>query len=434
MENVYHSLSGGVWAGQDQTPETAGQRGTKPELLLPAGDPLRLRMAILYGADAVYLAGTEFGMRAFAGNFSEDALRAAIAFAHSRGVRVHCTVNTMPRNAELSRLPAFLELLQDAGADALIIGDLGVFAMAKQYAPRCRRHVSTQASVANYAAACAWHELGADRIILARELSLDEIASIRAHTPPELELEVFVHGAMCVSWSGRCLLSNYMTGRDSTRGACAQPCRYRYALMEEKRPGEYFPVMEDDQGSYILNSRDMCMIDHLEDLCRLGLSCLKIEGRAKSAYYAAVTAAAYRHCLDDAWEGRPPDPVWREEVEHISHRPYSTGFYYGPPGEYYADARYIRSSQVIALVTECDAQGNAALELKNKFRTGETVELIGPGLRPMSLTVPVLRDASGAEVEEIRTPGAVFHMRFPKPVPAFSMLRRAVDLSPAGES
>lgn len=275
----------------------------KPELLAPAGDMERLKMAVLYGADAVYLAGTSFGMRAFAGNFSDEELPQAVAFAHSHGVRVHCTINTMPRNDEAARLPEHLERLADAGVDALIVADLGAFTMAGKYAPRCERHISTQASICNYETARAWHDLGASRVILARELSLEEIRTIRDKTPADLEIEAFVHGAMCVSYSGRCLLSNYMTGRDSSRGACAQPCRYQYALVEEKRPGEYFPVFEDEQGTYILNSRDMCMIDHLGDLCGAGLSSLKIEGRAKSAYYAAIVTGAYRHCLDAAAAG-----------------------------------------------------------------------------------------------------------------------------------
>ena len=311
----------------------------KPELLAPAGDMERLKMAVLYGADAVYLAGTSYGMRAFAGNFSDEELPQAVAFAHSHGVRVHCTINTMPRNDEAARLPEHLERLADAGVDALIVADLGAFTMAGKYAPRCERHISTQASICNYQAAAAWYELGASRVILARELSLEEIRTIRDKTPADLEIEAFVHGAMCVSYSGRCLLSNYMTGRDSSRGACAQPCRYQYALVEEKRPGEYFPVFEDEQGTYILNSRDMCMIDHLGDLCGAGLSSLKIEGRAKSAYYAAIVTGAYRHGLDAAAAGESVDPVWRDEVEHVSHRPYSTGFYYGPPGQYYATSR-----------------------------------------------------------------------------------------------
>ncbi|MDE7053996.1 MAG: U32 family peptidase, partial [Oscillospiraceae bacterium] len=346
----------------------------KPELLSPAGDMERLRMAVLYGADAVYLAGESFGMRSFAGNFTGEALPEAVRFAHAHGVRVHVTVNTMPRSEEVDQLPAWLELVNDAGVDALIAADLGTFTLAGRYAPRCERHVSTQVSVANYAAAQAWYDLGAKRVILARELSLEEIREIRARTPRDLELEAFVHGAMCVSYSGRCLLSNYMTGRDSNRGACAQPCRYQYYLMEEKRPGEYFPVFEDEKGTYIMNSRDMCMIDHVDDLISAGLSSLKIEGRAKSAYYAAIVTGAYRHVIDDVWAGRTPDPIWREEVEKVSHRHYATGFYYGPPGQYLENARYIREWQVVALVEECDETGLATLTLRNKFCAGDELE------------------------------------------------------------
>ncbi|MHA5221189.1 peptidase U32 family protein [Dysosmobacter sp. Marseille-Q4140] len=400
-----------------------------PELLAPAGDMERLEMAVRYGADAVYLAGQSYGMRAFAGNFTDEELRTAVALAHSHGVKVHCTINTMPRCDEVEGLPAHLELLNDAGVDAVIVADLGAFTLAGKYAPRCARHISTQASICNPVTARAWYDLGASRVILARELSLEEIRTIRDRTPEELEIEAFVHGAMCVSYSGRCLLSNYMTGRDSSRGACAQPCRYHYALMEEKRPGEYFPIEEDGQGSYILNSRDMCMIDHLDDLMDAGLTSLKIEGRAKSAYYAAIVTGAYRHCLDAAAAGEPLDGVWRDEVEHVSHRPYSTGFYYGPPGQYYDTSRYIRQWQVIALVTDCDGEGNATLSLRNKFRAGDTVEVVGPDTRPFALTVPEMTDADGAPLTEPRTPGSVFHMKLPRPVPAWSLLRRQADLS-----
>ncbi len=402
---------------------------TKPELLAPAGDMERLRMAVLYGADAVYLAGTDFGMRAFAGNFTPEELREAVRFAHNHSVRVHCTINTMPRCDEIARLPEHLELLNDAGVDAVIVADLGAFTLAGKYAPKCERHISTQASICNHETARAWYDLGARRVILAREVGLEEIRTIRAKTPKELEIEAFVHGAMCVSYSGRCLLSNYMTGRDSSRGACAQPCRYQYALMEEKRPGEYFPIEEDEKGTYILNSRDMCMIDHLGDLCDAGLSSLKIEGRAKSAYYAAIVTGAYRHCLDDVWAGREADPVWRDEVEHVSHRPYSTGFYYGAPGQYYENSRYIREWQVVALVTDCDADGNATLSLRNKFRTGDTVELVGPDSRPFSMTVPVMTDAAGEPMEEPRTPQMTFCMKLPHPVPPYTLVRHAVELS-----
>ena len=402
---------------------------SKLELLSPAGDMERLRMAVLYGADAVYLAGTDFGMRSFAGNFSAEELPKAVEFAHSHGVKVHVTVNTMPRNDEVVRLPAHLERLEDAGVDALILADLGAFTLAGKYAPRCERHISTQQSIANYECATAWYDLGAKRVVLARELSLSEIIGIREKCPKELEIEPFGHGAMCVSYSGRCLLSNYMTGRDSNRGACAQPCRYRYALMEEKRPGEYFPVFEDEKGTYILNSRDMCMIDHLDDLMAAGVDCIKIEGRAKSAYYAAIVTGAYRHCIDDIAAGRPLDPVWRDEVEHVSHRVYSTGFYYGEPGQYTQDSRYIRQWQICAIVERCDENGLALCSLRNKFAAGDELEAVGPDMRPFQLTAQGMTDLEGAPLEEPRTPQMGFYLPLPKPVPPYTILRRSVNLS-----
>ena len=400
----------------------------KPELLAPAGDWEKLQMAVLYGADAVYLAGTSFGMRSFAGNFSDEELPQAVDFAHRHGVKVHATVNTMPRSGEVDRLPEHLEKLNDAGVDALILADLGAFTLAGKYAPRCQRHISTQQSIANYACAQAWFDLGAQRVVLARELGMDEIREIRRRVDPALELETFCHGAMCVSYSGRCLLSNYMTGRDSNRGACAQPCRYQYALMEEKRPGEYFPVFEDEKGTYIMNSRDMCMIDHLDDLMDAGVDCLKIEGRAKSAYYAAIVTGAYRHVLDDVAAGRPVDPVWRDEVEHVSHRHYSTGFFYGQPGQFYEDARYIRDWQICAVVTDCTPEGLATLSLRNKFACGDQVEVVGPDTKPFTMTAPMMTDSQGLPLTEPKTPQMVFTMQLPHPVPPMSFVRHAVDL------
>ena len=400
----------------------------KPELLAPAGDWEKLQMAVLYGADAVYLAGTSFGMRSFAGNFSDEELPRAVDFAHRHGVKVHATVNTMPRSGEVDRLPEHLEKLNDAGVDALILADLGAFILAGKYAPRCQRHISTQQSIANYACAQAWFDLGAQRVVLARELGMDEIREIRRRVDPPLELETFCHGAMCVSYSGRCLLSNYMTGRDSNRGACAQPCRYQYALMEEKRPGEYFPVFEDEKGTYIMNSRDMCMIDHLDDLMDAGVDCLKIEGRAKSAYYAAIVTGAYRHVLDDVAAGRPVDPVWRDEVEHVSHRHYSTGFFYGQPGQFYEDARYIRDWQICAVVTDCTPEGLATLSLRNKFACGDQVEVVGPDTKPFTMTAPMMTDSQGLPLTEPKTPQMVFTMQLPHPVPPMSFVRHAVDL------
>ena len=401
----------------------------KLELLSPAGDMERLKMSVLYGADAVYLAGTDFGMRAFAGNFTPEELPVAVKYAHDHGVKAHVTVNIMPRNDEIAQLPAYLEQLDDAGVDALIVADLGAFMMAGKYAPGCERHISTQQSIANYECAQSWFDLGAKRVVLARELNLDEIREIRKKVDPQLEIETFGHGAMCVSYSGRCLLSNYMTGRDSNRGACAQPCRYQYALMEEKRPGEYFPVFEDGKGTYILNSRDMCTIDHLKDLMDAGIDCIKIEGRAKSAYYAAIVTGAYRHVIDDIEAGREIDKIWRDEVDHVSHRNYSTGFYFGEPGQYVENSRYIREWQIVAKVESCDENGLALCSLNNKFRQGDTLEVVGPDLRPFSITAEGLTDIDKNPLEEPRTPQMPFYIQLPKPVPAFSMIRRSVDLS-----
>ena len=401
----------------------------KLELLSPAGDMERLKMAVQYGADAVYLAGTSFGMRSFAGNFTPEELPVAVKYAHDHGVKCHVTVNTMPRNDEIAQLPDYLQQLDDAGVDALIVADLGAFTLAGKYAPHCQRHISTQQSIANYECAQAWFDLGAKRVVLARELNLEEIREIRKKVDPKLEIETFGHGAMCVSYSGRCLLSNYMTGRDSNRGACAQPCRYQYALMEEKRPGEYFPVFEDEKGTYILNSRDMCTIDHLKDLMDAGIDCIKIEGRAKSAYYAAIVTGAYRHCIDDIYAGREIDPVWRDEVDHVSHRIYSTGFYYGYPGQYTENSRYIREWQIVAKVERCDENGLTLCSLNNKFSEGAELEIVGPDLRPFSVTAANMTDLEGNPLAEPRTPQMQFYLQLPKQVPALSMIRRAVDLS-----
>ena len=396
----------------------------KIELLAPAGDMERLQMAAAYGADAVYLAGTLFGMRSFAGNFSPEELKTAAEFCHRRGVRVHVTCNTMPRNEEVARLPDWLSYLDELGVDAVILADVGVLSLAAKHAPHVPRHISTQASIVNYQSARAWYELGAQRVILARELTLEEIREIRAKTPKELEMEVFAHGAMCVSYSGRCLLSNYMTGRDSNRGACAQPCRYQYALMEEKRPGEYFPVYEENGETYIMNSRDMCMIDHVAELMDAGLDSLKLEGRAKSAYYAAIVTGAYRHAIDAAAAGVPLDPVWRDEVEHISHRHYSTGFFYGQPGQFTEDSRYVRDWQIVAKVLSCGEDGRALLTLNNKFAVGDTLELVGPDVRPQALCAERLWDTDGTPLPEVRKPQMQFYMDLPQQVPPLSLLRR----------
>ena len=395
----------------------------KPELLAPAGDMERLEMALAYGADAVYLAGNTFGMRAFAGNFDREEMARAVELAHGKGVRVHVTCNTLARNNEVSKLPEYLEYLDSIGVDAVIAAGVDVLSLAKRHAPHLEVHMSTQTGITNYEMARVWHDLGASRVILARELSLDEVADICAKSPRDIEVEAFVHGAMCVSWSGRCLLSNYMTGRDAARGACAQPCRYQYALMEEKRPGEYFPVFEENGETFILNSKDMCMIDHVGKLAEIGLDSLKIEGRAKSAYYAGMTTAAYRHAIDAAVAGEPLDPVWRAEVDKVSHRHYSTGFWFGQPGQYTDSGRYIRDWQVLAIITDCDEEGNATLSLRNKFAAGDEIEIVGPDVPAFPLIAPMMADAGGEPLAEPRHPQMVFKMKLPRPVPPLSVVR-----------
>ena len=383
----------------------------------------RLEMALHYGADAIYLAGTMFGMRAAAGNFTFDELKKAVKLAHEKGAAVHMTCNTLPRENELASLPVFLEQAQDAGVDAFIIADLGVMAVAAKYAPMVSRHVSTQLGVINSATANVLHDMGADRVVLARETPMEDICKIRANTPKELEIEAFVHGAMCVSFSGRCLLSNYLTGRDANRGACAQPCRWKYHLVEEKRPGEYFEISEDN-GTHIMNSRDMCMIEHIPELIDAGVTSFKIEGRMKSAYYAAAVTNAYRHAIDYAVKGETLPQVWIDELNKVSHRPYCTGFYYGDPGQHYAEASYFSDAYVCAVVEACDDEGNALLTQRNRFCVGDTVELLTNEGEPVAFTVTELFDENLEPIEA--TPHAMmkFKMRLPVKCSALSILRR----------
>ncbi len=401
----------------------------KPELLVPASSLEVLKVAVMYGADAVYIGGEMYGLRAKAKNFSMEDMAEGIRFAHEHGKRVFVTANITAHNRDLEGVRKYFRELHKIGPDALIISDPGVFTIAREVCPEIEVHISTQSNNVNYETYLFWQRLGAKRVVSARELSIKEIAEIRANIPDDLEIETFVHGAMCISYSGRCLLSNYMTGRDSNRGQCAQPCRYQYALMEEKRPGEYFPVFEDEKGTYIMNSRDMCMIDHLDELCDAGIDCLKIEGRAKSAYYAAIVTGAYRHVLDDVWAGRTPDRIWRDEVEHVSHRHYSTGFYYGQPGQFTENSRYLREWQICAVVEKCDAEGNAVLSLRNKFAAGDTVEVVGPDLHLFSWQVTPMEDLDGVPLLEPRTPQMRFRAKLPKRVPPLSFIRHAVELS-----
>ncbi len=398
----------------------------KPEVLAPAGNMECLKAALRFGADAVYLAGTEFGMRSAPANFTMEQLAEGCSLAHAQGVRVYLTCNTIPRCDELERLPAFLRGAQEAGVDAFIITDLGVMELAKRHAPGVELHISTQAGVANWASANVLHSFGAARVVLARELSLAEIAELRAHTPPELEIEAFVHGAMCMSFSGRCLLSNYLTGRDANRGDCAQPCRWKYALVEEKRPGQYMEIQTAKEGSYILNSRDMCMIEHIPELVQAGVTSLKMEGRAKSPYYVSVITNAYRRAVDWYFD-HPGEPLpgWIvRETEAISHRPYSTGFYFGSePGQETVDGGYVRDCEVIAL---CDGRENGEILLtqKNRFFRGDVADVLEPGREPYLLPLDDIFDADGLPITSAPHPAMRVRLRTNVPVSPGAILRR----------
>ena len=403
----------------------------RPELLAPAGDMDCLRAALHYGADAVFLAGKLFGMRSAPKNFDTDELREACELAHGMGKRIYLTCNVLPREHELSALPAFLKTGQDCGVDAFIIADLGVLEMAKQYAPNVARHVSTQAGVTNSAAANALYHLGASRVVLAREIPLSEVAQIRAQIPEDMEIECFVHGAMCVSFSGRCLISSYLTGRDANHGDCAQPCRWKYHLFEEKREGQFFPVEEDSDGTYLYNSRDMCMIEHIPEMVAAGVSSFKIEGRAKSAYYTAVTVNAYRHAINDylsEGENFILKPWIREELEKISHREYSTGFYLGgEPGQAVHSGGYIRHYNQVAVCEEYLDETTSVITQRNKFLVGDTLDILPPDGVPFETVCLSLTNAEGEAVESAPHPMERLIIKADKPIPAGSLLRKKAD-------
>lgn len=402
-----------------------------PELLCPAGDITRLKAAVDYGADAVYLAGEEFGMRTAASNFNTEALKEGISYAHRNGVKVHIACNTIPHNSEIPRLPAFLEEINDIGADAIIAADLGTIEMVKKYSPDTELHISVQSGICNYETANAFYNLGAKRVVLARELSLEEIAEIRAKTPADLELEAFAHGAMCVSFSARCLLSSYMTGRDANRGDCAQPCRWSYSLMEEKRPGQYFDITETDKGTYILNANDLCMAEYLDKMRDAGIDSLKIEGRAKSHYYVAVTANAYRGALDslkdvsDSWAC----PKWvTEELNKISHRNYSQGFFFGRPenSQTYENAGYVRDYSVAAIVDGYE-DGKIIATLKNKFLKGQEFDCLQPKTQPFIVKANTVYDENDKEIDSAPHPMMTVKIPYPHPVKKGSLLRMKID-------
>jgi putative protease len=405
---------------------SAGDKpGQTAELLAPAGDMERLIMALTYGADAVYLAGTRFGMRASAGNFTDEELETAVALCREHGAKAYVTCNTIMRDGDLRILPAFLERLQTLGVDAVIVSDLGALMLAKKYAPSLKIHISTQAGIMNSESANVYHDLGASRVVLARELTLSDITVLREKTPLSLELETFVHGSMCVSFSGRCLLSSYLTGRDANNGECAQPCRWKYHLIEEKRPGKLMEITEDG-GTFIMNSRDLCMIEHLPELRAAGVNSFKIEGRMKSAYYAAVVTNAYRHAMDAAEKGAPLPPVWRDEVNKVSHREYSTGFFFdiNGPGQYYNDAMYFSDASVAAVVESCDEFGNAVLTQRNKFYRGDMLELLSPEAEPIPFVASEIRNGEGTDVDSTPHPMMEIRMKLPVRAPKYSVLRK----------
>ncbi|MBR7100787.1 MAG: U32 family peptidase [Clostridia bacterium] len=408
------------------------------ELLCPAGNFEKMKSAILYGADAVYLASDMFGMRAAADNFTLDELSDAVKYAHERNVKIYVTVNTMPHTKEYEILGTYLKKFDQIGVDALIIADLGVFLLAKELIPNMEIHVSTQASIVSAAAATAWYNLGAKRVVLARELSLKEINEIRRNTPKELELECFIHGSMCISYSGRCLLSNYYTGRDANRGACAQPCRWNYnnaspiVFAEEKRPEDALSLEEYKEGSYVMSSKDMCMIEHIPELMESGIDSFKIEGRMKSAYYTSICANTYRMAIDEYIK----DPIsykfneaWLRELESVSHREYATGFYFDDPmknPQTVTQNGYLREKAYLCVAkTEKDADGYATFMQKNKLIRGESVELITPGKCGRGFLADDMTDENGNPIESAPHPFMLFRLKVPFDVKPGDILRSA---------
>ncbi len=401
----------------------------KIELLAPAGNMEKMKMALLYGADAVYLAGKGFGLRAYGGNFTREEMKEAVKYAHSMGKKVYVTVNIIPRNEDLEGMDDYLKFLQDIRVDAALISDLGVFSLARQVAPELPIHVSTQASSANWRTVKMWKDLGASRVVLAREVSLSEMADIRKKV--DIELEVFGHGALCISWSGRCLLSNFFTNgkRQSNRGECIQACRFRYSVVEESRPGQYWPVEEDEHGTYVFNSKDLCMVDHVKELIEGGASSLKIEGRMKSVYYVAAVVSAYRKAIDAYYtegENYKVRPEWREELEKVSHRPYTTAFAFQEPdheAQEYEKSQPEQPYDFVGLIVKKDEETNQ-VQQRNHFKVGEVLEYLTPKGEVGNMTVEKLINKEGEEVEKAPHPLEELTMKASVLLPAFTILRR----------
>ena len=406
----------------------------KIELLAPAGDPEKLRMAIAYGADAVYLAARDFGLRAFSGNFTERELADAVKYAHERQVKVYLTLNILAHPNDLAEMRRSLPDLLATGPDAAIVSDPGVFSLLREIAPNLSIHISTQASVTNASTCRFLHDLGASRIVLARELTLAEIRQIKADIPPELELEAFVHGAMCMSYSGRCLLSNYYSGRDSNRGRCSQPCRWKYQVVEEKRPDQPLEIAGDSRGSYIFNSRDLCMIEHVPEMAAAGISSFKIEGRVKSAFYAATVVKAYREALDSYLAdptGYAFNPAWLEDLRKTVHRDFDTGFYFSPPQEdpkIQPDDTNIREAAVVGIIRAwLPDSGLALVEQRNKISTGDLLELVRPAGRHLELTAAGLLDLERRPIQATPHPQMMYYLPLPEAAQPGSFLRRLGD-------
>lgn len=402
----------------------------KPELLAPAGTMEKLQMALAYGADAAYLGGTQFGLRAFGGNFTNEEIRAAVQLAHGMGRKVYVTVNVFPHNDDLVALPDYLRFLAEAGVDAVLVADLGVFMCAREVAPALPVHISTQANNVNWRTVRAWQELGAARVVLARELSREEIREIRQQT--DVELELFVHGAMCISYSGRCLLSSYFTGRDANRGGCAQSCRWQYALVEASRPGEFYPVAEDERGTYIMNSKDLCLLPYLDEVVASGIDSLKIEGRMKSVHYVASVVKAYRMALDAALSGAPYEvrAEWTEELGKVSHRAYTTGFFLGKTtvaDQIYGSSSYEQTSDFVGLVRAYDAEsGLATVEQRNNMKLGQEIEIFQPHGASFRQELREMWNADGQPITAAPHPQQIVRIRMAQPVEENSILRRDV--------
>ena len=403
----------------------------KPELLAPAGNLEKLKIAVIYGADAVYLGGENFGLRAGAKNFTLEELAEGVKFAHDRGKRVYLTLNIIPHNEDLVGLPEYVAKLKGLGLDAVIISDPGILKIVKDIIPEMEVHLSTQANTTNYAAVNFWYEQGVKRIILARELSLKEIEEIIKKSPPDIKIETFVHGAMCISYSGRCLLSNYMVGRDANRGDCAQSCRWRYYLMEETRPGEYFPVYEDKRGTYIFNSKDLCMIEYLPLLIEAGISALKIEGRMKSSYYVATVVKAYRHLID-SYFSEPKEyfgaEKWLDEIKKVSHRYFTTGFFFAKPGskeQRYNSSAYIKTYDFAGLILDYNTSNQmATIEQKNRVFAGDEIEIFGPDGDFFTQKIEKMWDEDGEEIEVAPHAKQIIRMKMAKPVKPWYIIRK----------